>query len=155
MSELININIGEMAVGHNDTRIKTGSIGSCMVIVLYDDIAKVGGMAHAMLPTRNEHDKNAISAAKYTDEAVNSLLSKIKAIGGKKEMIKAKLVGGSRMFKILSGDKYGIGYQNIESARKRLAELGIPIASEDTGGTIGRIAELDLRNGLINVSTKM
>lgn len=166
MAELININMGEMAVGHNDAHIKTGSVGSCVVIVLYDDKAKVGGMAHAMLPSRMERKRNVASetkgaifeaeaVAKYADESVDRLLNEVKAIGGKEENIKAKLIGGSRMFKILSGDKHGIGYQNTESARQRLTELDIPVENEDTGGTVGRIVELNLSNGLVDVSTKM
>lgn len=166
MSPVINIDMGEMAVGHNDTHIKTGGIGSCVVIVLYDREAKVGGMAHAMLPSRTERQKDGVlktkdvifeteAVAKYADESVDRLLNEVETIGGKKERIKAKLIGGARMFKILSGDKYGIGYQNIEAARGRLVELGIPIENEDTGGTVGRLAEFNLENGLVDVSTKM
>ena len=166
MSQTININMGEMAVGHNDTKIRTGSIGSCVVIVLYDEIAKVGGMAHAMLPSRKEKNTDVMSeaslsintpeaVAKYVDESVDRLVKEIEAIGGKRERFQAKLIGGSRMFKILSGDKHGIGYQNIEAARSRLEELGILIESEETGGTVGRLAELNLVNGLVDVSTKM
>lgn len=162
MDELININMGEMAVSHNDTHIKTGSVGSCVVIVLYDDEAKVGGMAHAMLPSRKEKENKmsvsidtAETMAKYADESVDRLAKEIEKIGGRKERLRAKLIGGSRMFKILSGDKYGIGYQNIESARQRLVELEIPIENEDTGGTVGRIVEFNLSNGLVDVSTKM
>lgn len=166
MSRVINIDMGEMAAGHNDTHIKTGSIGSCVVIVLYDGEAKVGGMAHAMLPSRTERQKDGVlktkdvifeaeAVAKYADESVDRLLNEVETIGGKKKRIKAKLIGGARMFKILSGDKYGIGYQNIEAARGRLVELGIPIENEDTGGTVGRLAEFNLENGLVDVSTKM
>ncbi|MDA2921776.1 chemotaxis protein CheD [Patescibacteria group bacterium AH-259-L07] len=168
MSKIININMGEMAVGHNDTRIKTGSIGSCVVVVLYDGEAKVGGMAHAMLPTRKERKTDVVSearanininvaeaVAKYVDESVDRLVKEIEKIGGKKERLKAKLIGGSSMFRVLSGDKHGIGYQNIEAAKRRLQELGIPIKSEETGGTVGRLAELNLENGLVEVSTKM
>lgn len=174
MSQTININMGEMAVGHNDTHIKTGSIGSCIVIVLYDEEAKVGGMAHAMLPSRRkQYAKDVVSEArervsipsrssnseesiaKYADESVDRLVKEVENIGGKRARLKAKLVGGSKMFKILSGDKHGIGYQNAEAAREQLKVLGIPIENEDTGGTIGRIAELNLENGLLDVSTKM
>jgi len=166
MFQIININMGEMAVGRNGIHIKTGGIGSCIVVVLYDNVAKVGGMAHAMLPKRKKKPANAAvngwnlvntdeTAAKYADESVDVLIREIGKIGGRKERLKAKLVGGAKMFKVLSGDDYGIGYQNIEAAKKRLQEVGIPVESEETGGTVGRIAELDLENGLVDVSTKM
>ena len=33
---IININMGEMAVGNNKSIIKTSGIGSCLAIILYD-----------------------------------------------------------------------------------------------------------------------
>ncbi|MEK7453105.1 MAG: chemotaxis protein CheD [Patescibacteria group bacterium] len=166
MHQTINIDMGEMAVGYNGTHIKTGSIGSCIVIVLYDYEAKIGGMAHAMLPSRGERQIDLINearahinktefVARYADESVDRLIKEIEKIGGKRERLKAKLTGGARMFKVLNGDKDGIGYQNFESAKRRLQELGIPIENEETGGTVGRVADLNLENGLVDVSTKM
>lgn len=158
MKGTIHINMAELAVGHNDMRIKTSSIGSCVVIALYDNEAGVGGMAHAMLPTRvgRERDLSEYEApAKYADESADRLVAEIEKIGGKKNRLKAKLVGGAKMFKVLGGDQYGIGYQNVEAARSRLEELGIPIESEDVGGSVGRVAEFNIANGVVEVSTKM
>ncbi|HEX9664562.1 MAG TPA: chemotaxis protein CheD [Patescibacteria group bacterium] len=160
MQKTIQIETGELAVGHNDTKIKTGSVGSCVVIVLYDEEARVGGMAHAMLPSRPsnltvEATGQEKFSATYVEEAVDGLLNQVKSIGGKRARLKAKLVGGATMFKVLSGDKYGIGFQNIEAARRRLSELFIPIVAEDTGGSMGKIVEFNLVNGLVDVSTKL
>lgn len=158
MAQIVTINMGEIAVGHNDTIIKTGSIGSCVVIVLYDEEARIGGMAHAMLPAMpigKSSEGADILQAKYADQAVDNLVHGIESAGGKKGRLKAKLVGGARMFKLLEGDRYGIGYQNAEAAKKRLAELGILVVSEDIGGTVGKMAEFNLKTGLVDVATKM
>lgn len=164
MPKIIDINMGEMAVGRNDAIIKTGGIGSCVVIVLYDAKNKVGGMAHAMLPLRQKKDmigrvENSIiestGTAKYVDESVDNLVREIEEMGGEKNNLKAKLIGGARMFRILSGDKFGIGYKNLEVAKNRLQVLNIPIESEATGGTAGRLAEFNLKSGLVDVSTKI
>lgn len=165
MENVININMGELAIGSNDTRIKTSSIGSCVVVVLYDYEAKVGGMAHAMLPSRESLEghrgagkENLIvemePRAKYVDEAIRCMVSGLERMGGSRMRMKAKLVGGAMMFKILNGKK-GIGSQNADMARKILEEMGIPIDNEETGGTVGRIAEVNLENGLVEVTTKM
>lgn len=159
MREPVRINMAEMAVGHNDMTISTGSIGSCVVIMIYDREAGVGGMAHAMLPSRAGPSDGAgdiyEAKAKYADESVDRLISEIEKMGGEKRRLSAKLVGGARMFKVLGGDRYGIGYKNVESARKRLQELGIPIESEDVGGSTGKTARFNIANGVVEVLTKM
>lgn len=157
MSATIVINTGEMAVARNGARIRTGGVGSCVIVVLYDDAAKVGGMAHAMLPARRPGELRSPDepAAKYADESVDRLIGDIEARGGRRERLRAKLVGGAQMFRILSGDEHGIGRQNVDSAKNRLQALSIPIDGEDTGGTAGRVAELNLENGLVEIFTKL
>ncbi len=167
MGKKILVNMGELAVGHEGDTIETGGIGSCVVITLYDAEAKVGAMAHAMLPTakngigkdmtepvRISIDSDKIFA-KYVDDSIDTMVAEIENSGGKKERLKAKIVGGARMFKILSGDKFGIGFQNSEMAKKHLGEIGIHLESEDVGGTVGRSAKLQVDNGLLSVSTVM
>lgn len=162
MPKIVNINMNEMAVGHSGMHIRTGSVGSCVVIVLYDGIAKVGGMAHAMLPSRIQQEDFFEARewphelpAKYASEAVDRLMEAILKIGGEKHRIEAKLVGGAKMFQVLGGGPDAIGYQNIAAAKKRLEELGIQIKSQDIGGTVGKNVELSLENGLVEVSTKI
>lgn len=147
--------MAEMAVGHNDTHIRTGSIGSCVVIVLYDGVAKIGGMAHAMLSTRMQNKETGEPSPKYANEAVDLLLKKIETIGGMKERLKAKLIGGAHMFQVFGEEFGGIGNKNVEAAKKRLRELDIPVESADVGGTVGKVAELDLETGLVEVITKI
>lgn len=166
MDKEVEISTGALAVDTGNVVIKTSGIGSCIVVALYDDRAKIGGMAHSMLPTSGEPAKDALEAAKqnttvgdveakYVNLAVDTLVSQIVKLGGKKENIKAKLIGGAKMFKILSGDNFGIGYKNIEAAKKELEKLHIAIDSEEVGGTVGRSVEFDLSNGLVSVATKM
>lgn len=157
MPKTTELNAAELAVGKKNGKIKTGSIGSCVVIVIFDDTNKIGGMAHAMLPARKDKKNNLVTEApaKYANEAVDNLIREIKKIGGQLKNFKAKLVGGARMFKILSGDNFGIGYKNVQSAKKRLEELNIPLDGEDTGGSSGKIAELDLFSGLLEVNTRI
>ena len=150
--------MAELAVETDGAKIKTGSVGSCVVIAIYDPIAGVGGLAHAMLPSAGDDPPGGgvyESEAKYADRSVDNLLRRIEAAGGSRKNLKAKLVGGAMMFKILGGDQYGIGHQNVSAARRRLGELGIPIESEDVGGSAGRIVELTVGSGLIEVSTKL
>ena len=156
--------MAEMAVGKGNTRICTASLGSCVAIVLYDADSRIGGMAHSMLPSRNVKPADVIEAArvnisengfvaKFADEAVERLVIEIEKLGGKKEHIKAKLIGGAKMFRILSGDNFGIGFRNAEAAKTKLKLLGIPLESEDLGGTVGRSASLNIDSGLVEIVT--
>lgn len=164
----INVSMANMAIGKNNDVIKTSGVGSCVVITMYDPNSKIGGLAHAMLPTANIQEQGEVAlseppsgfmsetlSAKYADQAVELMVQEIEKLGGKRANIRAKLIGGARMFKILSGDDFGIGYQNVESAKNKLLELGISVESEDTGGTIGRTVEINLENGLVSVSSKI
>lgn len=163
-AEIITINMAEMAVGSRDTKIQTLGLGSCIAVILHDHKERIGGMAHTMLPSRSQLSstdsaedphatKASSSVAKFVDEGVQRLYEEIEKIGAKKENVRAKLVGGATMFRLLGGDEHGIGYRNAEAARTCLKTLGIVIESEDIGGVVGRSAELDMDNGLVLVTT--
>jgi chemotaxis protein CheD len=164
MSKEINIKTGELAIDSGNTIIKTGSIGSCIVVAIYDNVSIVGGLAHSMLPMRKEGSLNhsniidfdiGNASAKYADEAVDNLIYGLKKIGGKIENMSAKLVGGASMFRKLSGDNNGIGHQNTESARNKLNKLGIRIDNEDTGGSSGKSVVFNIQTGLVEVVTTL
>lgn len=157
----IDVRMGELAVGCGKTIIKTGGVGSCVVIVLYDKEKKVGGLAHAMLPSKKKSSLAQCapdpdeSVAKYADEAVRRLAEECEKLGATRSHIVAKLIGGSHMFITIADSEDGIGKRNVEEARNMLTELGITIHGEEVGGTVGRIAELNLENGVVSVETKM
>lgn len=161
MTKIIEIRVGEMAVGKNDTVIKTMGIGSCLAVCMFDKEAKIGGMAHAMLPSRRHEAGGSVTvakedpSAKYVDDSINLLFREILKFGGDISGIEAKLVGGAHMFKSFSEEGCGVGCRNIEMARKKLGELGIPITNEETGGSIGRTAVFNVMNCVLDVNIKM
>lgn len=162
MPKVRTIKTAEIAIGHNNDVLKTGSLGSCLAIILYDPKNHIGGLAHAMLPRRKGEapdQPRRLRAqnilGKYVTEAIDHLVAAIRKRGGQRENIIAKLVGGASMFRKLSRDKYGIGFQNIIAAHRRLAELGIPIESEDTGGKAGKLVHFNLASGLVEVITHL
>jgi chemotaxis protein CheD len=168
MERIIKIFVGEMVVGHNDIIIQTGGVGSCVVISLYDHATRIGGMVHAMLPGRKytgekqscilvaPQNNESESVGKYVDEGIDLLLKEMISMGAQKERVKAKIVGGAKMFKIFNDEKReGIGERNIRCARQKLLELNIPIEGEELGGSIGREVEMNLENGVVSVNMKI
>jgi chemotaxis protein CheD len=93
------------------------------------------------------------AVAKFADESVGRLVAEIEKIGGEKGRFKAKLVGGAKLFRMLSGDDKGVGFRNAEAARNALLRLAIPIEAEDVGGAVGRSATFTIENGLVEITT--
>lgn len=163
MSRQIEIHIAELVAGDEDCIITTSGVGSCVVVVLYDRLSRIGGMAHTILPRKRieeetplyRRDNDGRVFAKYVDQAILILLDEIKALGGNKEHLVAKLVGGAHMFVLLEGDKHGIGWENTEVAREELSRLNIPIETEVIGGTVGRNVRFDCSTGIVEITTKV
>ena len=164
MSNYIEIRVAELVAGNEDTVITTNGVGSCVVIVLYDRLMRVGGMAHAILPRHNPNEFHMGSQrrdgdgklfVKYADQAVDVLLDELVSLGSSPEHIVAKLVGGAHMFTLLEGDQHGIGFENTESARSELSRRGISVETEVVGGTVGRNVRFDCATGIVEITTKV
>jgi len=152
MTETITIKMGEMRTAHNPAVLETAGVGSCLVVILYDEEAKVGGLAHAMLPhviTGQE------ASSRFVDIAIDRMVPELMALGADKSRIVAKLIGGAHMFALYGNAQNGIGAKNIDAAKERLKLHHIPVSGEETGGTVGRNVRFDLHTGVCNVETKM
>lgn len=149
MADRVEVRMGEYAVAKEGKLCGTG-IGSCLLICLYDPKTKIGGMAHAMLPSRAE----ARESAKYADSAIEIMLREMQKLGADRGRTEARLIGGARMFQTQdNANSLNIGGKNARSAKEKLQKEKIRITGEDTGGSHGRSAEFDLETGIITVKT--
>ena len=164
MSRITEIHIAELYAGGEENIIVTNGVGSCIVVVLYDRLTRIGGMAHAILPRARDFSKKEIFRTrdedgrrfvKYADQAVDVLIEDILALGGVKEHLVAKLVGGAHMFALLEGDQHGVGWENTVAAREQLASHQINIETEVVGGTVGRNVHFDCATGIVEITTKV
>lgn len=121
-------------------------LGSCIGIALFDRIAKVGGLAHVILPNS---EQGSGDRGKFADTATDWLLEEIIKAGAVKDRVKAKIAGGAMMFG--SNVRSGIGDRNIEAVKARLHKHAIPIAAEAVGGEKGRRMTLDPTTGSVEV----
>lgn len=97
---------------------------------------------------------NDIDALKYVDEAVDCLLQAVKIAGANQYNLKAKVVGGAQMFGG-ADQKESIGTRNAANALEALKKAGVEVQGADVGGTVGRMADLNLANGVLTISTKI
>lgn len=138
MSEIIKVGMADLKVCKSPDGVTTLGLGSCVGIAIRDPIAKVGGLAHVMLPDSTQIENNT-NRFKFADTGIEDLVKQIVAIGGVKTRFEAKIAGGAQMFAFQNkSDMVRVGERNVEASKKKLKELGIPIRAEDTGLNYGR-----------------
>jgi chemotaxis protein CheD len=150
---IIKVGMAELQVGIGEGILRTTGLGSCVGVTLYDYAAKIGGMAHVMLPDSGIARGGAINRAKFADTAIPEMLERMVRLGASIGRIRAKLAGGAQMF-AFSGNQselMRVGPRNVEKCREVLAKLGIPVVGEDTGGNYGRTIELLIDSGVLIV----
>jgi chemotaxis protein CheD len=152
-NELI-IKIADLQVAREPAILTTHGLGSCLAIMLYDPEAKIGGLAHVMLPSP-DLSRHKLQPAKYPQTAIELMLQQMEALGCQRFRIRAKLAGGATMFAgLLLSHKTGgtnIGPRNTMEARRVLNEVKIDIMAEDVGGDYGRSVEFILSSGTVLV----
>jgi chemotaxis protein CheD len=144
----VKVKIADLAVGSSPSILVTYGLGSCVAVMLYDPVSKIGGMNHFLLPTTQVGGRDD-NPAKFSDMGIPLLIQRIKERGAKKERLVAKVVGGANMFPSLT--KNSIGKKNVDAAHEVLEANGIAVIASDTGGNWGRSIEFDLDTGVVTV----
>ena len=149
---LIKVGMAQFKVAAAPARMMTFALGSCVGIVLYDPVSKIGGLAHVMHPS-SERVQNNVNRAKFVDTAVELMLSRMAKKGASRSRIEAKIFGGAKMFQSISASPgvMQIGEENVKATRAELAGRNIPVVAESTGGTKGRTIIFDLTSGRVTV----
>ncbi len=152
-TDIVSVAIGRWAVATAPVKIRT-LLGSCVGVVLYDRVVKMGGVAHVVLPEA----RGAVDhPGKYADTAIPQMIGDFdRRLGGNaRSRLVAKLVGGARMFQLPSAKDtnpgLNIGQRNQEAIERILADLRIPILARDLGGEAGRRMTLDTASGMITI----
>jgi chemotaxis protein CheD len=149
---VIKVGMADLKTSSSPSRLKTLGLGSCVGVTLYDPVTKTGGMAHVMLPSSDISRDERLNKAKYADTAIPEMIRLLEQSGVRRSNLVAKMAGGSQMFKT-GNDQLRIGPRNIEACKEMLKKLWIPLASEETGGSIGRTIELDTVTGELHIWT--
>jgi len=132
----------------------TLGLGSCVGVVLYDKIKKVGGLAHIMLPDSSLSNQKNFNPGKFADTAIDALIEEMLKFGVNKNNIVSKIAGGAQMFKIKSDNNFmQIGKRNVEAVKSKLEQLNIRILAEDVEGNYGRTIEFFCETGELTVKT--
>lgn len=147
------VRVADLRCGLADDTLITIGLGSCVAILLYDAEARVGGMAHILLPSPalSRRDKNP---AKFPQTAVPRLLELMAADGAKPQRITARLVGGASMFSALAPPgTIQMGERNLVAARQVLDSHRVPLVAEAVGGDFGRTVRFRVCDGQVQITT--
>jgi chemotaxis protein CheD len=149
----IVVRVADLRVGTEEQTLVTIGLGSCVAIVLYDSAAKVGGLAHILLPSPGLSRRDA-NPAKFPQTAVPRLLQLMAEAGASPRRITGRLAGGASMFAALAPPgTIQMGERNVVASRQTLNRHGIPLVAEAVGGDYGRTVRLRVANGTVEVSS--
>ena len=137
---------GALHVYEGDVRMTT-VVGSCVVVCLRDCEGRGGGMVHFLLPHGAEEPGSRL---RYANHAIPTLITRVWELSHGCAL-QAKIAGGASVLRNLSGERRRFGEENVESARRLLADAGIEILAEAVGGEHGRKITYAVANGSMTV----
>lgn len=149
---LIEVGIGELQVSSQlDSNIKTYALGSCVAVIIYDSVKKVGGMIHIALPDSEINKEKATKLPAYfANTGLPILFKKMNELGATRKNSWIKLAGGASVIK--SCESFDIGKRNVLAIRKILWNKKLCIKKDDVGGDFSRTVTLDISDGTVTLS---
>ena len=147
--------IGEIVVSDaaEDALVAYG-LGSCVAVCLYDPVAQIGGMLHALLPSApNNNGNSPPPSPKFVDQGTPLLIESLLKRGAKRNRLVAKLCGGAQVLSApgFENGMLNIGERNVRAAEVALKAAGLRIQAQDTGGRVGRTVRLHVADGQVTV----
>jgi chemotaxis protein CheD len=151
-AQKIVVGIAEIRVATQDgDELVTYALGSCLGLAVYDPVAHVGGLLHAMLPDLTCAPHKAGHPAMFVDDGVAELLRLCTEQGAQKDRLVVKAAGGAAMSQ--GPQSAGrIGDRNVTSLRRALWKAGLLLTAKDLGGTLSRTLTLRMSDGSVTVS---
>ena len=146
----VRVKVADHAIAGDGQHLVTLGLGSCVAIAIHAPRARLGALAHVLLPDTSIA-RNQGNPARFADRAVPLLVEALRARGAGEPLV-AKLVGGAGMFaQLLRQGGVNMGARNTESARAALRLAGVAVVAEDTGGDYGRSVWFDTASGTVTV----
>ncbi len=144
--------VGDMKIGQQADTIVTHALGSCLGLMVYDPVAKIGGLLHAMLPlSKINPEKAEANPYMFVDTGVPALFKALYDIGGQKSRMVVKAAGcGNPLGK---NEMFKIGERNYTVLKKLLWKNNILLESEDIGGAQSRTVHFNIANGQTIISS--
>jgi chemotaxis protein CheD len=161
LAKAVEIAVGQFDVSNKRTNLfKINTVTSGLVLILYDNVAGIGGVAYMMLPDSDYIEgelavEDAAQAddhgkpAKFANKAVALVWEKMEGLGAKPANTVARLIGGSQLFTFGGGggNPLNLGSRNAIACRTLLSRLGIIVDKTEVGGNRPRNIVFSLIKG--------
>jgi chemotaxis protein CheD len=147
------VGVADMKVSNKtDDSIVTYSLGSCIGLVIYDPVVKVGGMLHYMLPESSiDKDKATARPYMFADSGIPRLFKAAYNLGAVKQRLKIYAAGGAEILD--QKGFFNIGKRNYMALKKMFFKNKVIINKQDVGGNVNRTVRLEIHTGDIYVKT--
>jgi len=146
------VRTADLVVGGSGDILVTEFVGSCVVIMLHDSVAEVGGMAHVLLDCSRGTEAQS-QPGKFADVAVGALVDAMERRGALRFRMTASIAGGANMFPAITWRALDIGARNVQAVFAQLSALSIPVVMADVGGSQPRRVVFDISSGMVRVNT--
>jgi len=142
------VTVADFKAGKEGDVLVTHALGSCLGLMAFDPVAKVGGLLHAMLPiSKINPEKAQTNPFMFVDTG-----RQIYALGCKKRRMIVKAAGcGQPLGK---NEVFRIGDRNLTVLKKFLWKNNILLESKDVGGQVSRTLCFDLSSGQVLLGRK-
>jgi chemotaxis protein CheD len=145
------IGVGDMGLSDSpEEHLITYSLGSCIAVIIFDPLARVGGMLHYMLPESSlDPEKARKNPCIFADTGITHLFKSSYQLGAKKERMVVKTVGGAQILD--PNGFFDIGKRNYLAMRKIFWKNNVAIAAEHVGGETNRTVWLEIDTGRVTL----
>lgn len=147
------VGVADMKVSNNPREsVVTYSLGSCIGLVIYDPVVKVGGILHYMLPESSLDKEKALKKPfMFADTGIPRLFKTAYKLGAKKARIKIYVAGGAEILD--QKGFFNIGKRNYMALKKMFFKNKVMISRQDVGGNSNRTVRLKIATGDIFLKT--
>jgi len=147
MNEIRIVPSGSFFCGKKQPVVLQAFLGSCVGVAIYDKAAKVGGIAHFLLPSPIS-ESEYINPDKYASTGLPVFLEALRELGATNGNMDITIAGGAMVGSISELDmSLNIGGRTAEVVKKIFSQDNIQINFAETGGLIACRLDLDLDTG--------
>lgn len=144
MSNIIDVNTGEVKGSADSVILRSIAIGSCIAVVAYSFRCRAGAIAHVMLP--GMASESTKEKTRYAADAIDQLLAIMKSFGAAISDIEVCLVGAGN---VLEKHDDNICRSNIDSVTAIMKEKRIPVRASVLGGVKRKSVLMDVTRGKV------